>query len=150
MKIKPFSRNISLVAVFAERLNRTNRDLLKRPVFENDESTWIDVLYVITRKYVIRIHSSTKLTLIQSSLKKNEGYVYQNLLDKRTKIKPKIQVNDLVRTADSKETFSKGDTTNWSYKIYKITEIVKNTIPSYRIDVLPERYSEALLKKKQN
>ena len=42
--------------------------------------------------------------------------------------------------------FSKGDTTNWSYKLFKITEIVNHTIPSYKIDNLPERYNEFLLK----
>ena len=56
-------------------------------------------------------------------------------------------MGDLVRTADLKRTFSKGDTTNWSYKLYKITEIINDTIPSYRIDNLKERYNESLLKK---
>ena len=84
---------------------------------------------------------------IQASLKKNEGFVYKNLIDKRNKIKPKFQRNDLVRVADLKRTFSKGDTTNWSYKLYKITEIINDTIPSYKINNLPERYNESLIKK---
>ena len=58
-----------------------------------------------------------------------------------------FQINDLVRTADLKKTFSKSHTTNWSYKLYKITEIIKDTIPSYKIDNLSERYNESLLKK---
>ena len=40
------------------------------------------------------------------------------LLDKRKKVKPNFQKNDLVRVADLKKTFSKGNTTNWSYKLY--------------------------------
>ena len=100
-----------------------------------------------TEFYNNRVHSSTKLTPILTSLKKNEGFVYKNLIDKRNKIKPKFQINDLVRTADLRKTFSKGDTTNWSYKLYKITEIINETIPSYKIDNLKERYNEALLKK---
>ena len=56
-------------------------------------------------------------------------------------------MNDLVRTADLKRTFSKRDTTNWSYKLYKITEIINDTIPTYHIDNLSERYNESLLKK---
>ena len=87
------------------------------------------------------------MTPIQGSLKKNEGYVYKNLLDKRKKVTPKFQLNELVRVADLKKTFSKGDTTNWSYILYKITELIIDTIPSYRLDNLPERYNEALLKK---
>ena len=63
---------------------------------------------------------------------KNEGFVYQNLLDKPEKLEPKFQVNDLVGTADLKSFFPKSDTTNWSYKLHEITEIVKDyTIPSY-------------------
>ena len=144
---KLYSRNSSYGAVFVERFNHTIRDLLKRPVFERGDGNWIDVLPKITKQYNTRIHSSTKLTPIQASLKKNESYVYINLLDERKKIKPKFQINDLVRVADLKQTFSKGDTTNWSYKLYRITEIINDTIPSYHIDNLPERYNMSLLKK---
>ena len=145
--IKLYSRNSSFGSVFAERFNRTIRDLLKKPVFEKGDGNWIDILPTITKQYNNKVHSSTKLTPIQASLKKNEGFVYKNLIDKRNKIKPKFQINDLVRTADLKKTFSKSDTTNWSYKLYKITEIIKDTIPSYRLDNLSERYNESLLKK---
>ena len=81
------------------------------------------------------------MTPVQAKLKKNEGFVYRNLLDK-----PKNEIGDLVRTADLKKTFSKGYKTNWSYKVYKITEIFNDTIPSYKIDSLKERYSKTLLK----
>ena len=145
--IKLYSRNSSYGAVFAERFNRTIRDLLKKIVFERGDANWIDVLQTITKQYNNRIHSSTKLSPKEASLKKNEGFVYKNLLDKRNKIKAKYQINNLVRVADLKKTFSKGDTTNWSYKLYKITEIINDTIPSYKIDNLPERYNESLLKK---
>ena len=147
--IKLHSRNTSLGAVSAERLNRTIRDLLKKPVFEKSDGNWIDGLPKITKQYNNKVHSSTKLTPIQASLKKNEGYVYKILIEKRKKIKPKFQINDLVRVADLKRTFSKGDTTNWSYKLYKITEIINDTIPACKIDNLLERYNEAILEKTQ-
>ena len=136
--IKIYSRNTSLGAVFAERFNRTTRDLLKNSVFEKGDGKWIDVLPTITKQYSNRIHSSTKLTPIQASLKKNEGFVYKNLLDKRKKITPKFQINDLVCTADLKKTFSKGDTTNWFYKLYKPSEIINDIIAAYKINNLPE------------
>ena len=145
--IKLYSRNSSYGAVFAERFNRTIRDLLKRPVFERGDGNWIDVLQTITKQYNNRVNSSTKLTPIQASLKKNEGFVYKILLDKREKVTRKFQINDFVRTADLKRTFSKGDTTNWSFIFYKITEIIIDTIPRYRLNILPERSNEALLKK---
>ena len=145
--IKLYSRNSSYGAVFAERFNRTIRDLLKKIVFEQGDAKWIDILPMITEQYNNRIHTSTKLSPKDASLKKNKGFVYKNLLDKRKKVKPKYEIGDLIRTADLKKTFSKGDTTNWSYKLYKITEIINDTIPSYKIDNLTERYNESLLKK---
>ena len=145
--IKLYSRNSSVGAVFAARFNRTIRDLLKKIVFDQGDAKWIDVLPVITKQYNNKVHSSTKLIPIQASLKKNEGYVYKTLLDKRKKLQPEYEIGDLVKIADIKKMFSKSDTTNWSYKLYKITEIIKDTIPSYHIDNLPERYNESLLKK---
>ena len=61
-------------------------------------------------------------------------------------IKPKCKLWGPVRTADSKKTFLKRDTTDWLYMFFKITEIIIHTIPIYRIDDLPERHNEALLK----
>ena len=145
--IKLYSRNSSYGAVFAERFNRTIRDLLKKIVFQQGDAKWIDILPTIMKQYNNRVRTSTNLTPIQASLKKKEGYVYKNILDKRKKIKPKYEIGDLVRTADLRKTFSKGDTTNWSYKFYKITETINDTIPAYKIDSLRERYNEALLKK---
>ena len=65
--IELYSRNSSYGAVFAERFNRTIRDLLKKPVFEKGDGKWIDVSHTITKQYNNRIHSSTKLTPIQAS-----------------------------------------------------------------------------------
>ena len=145
--IKIYSGNTPLGAVFAERFNLTIRNLLKKIVFEKGDAKWVDILSTITKQYNNRIHSSTELSPIQASSKKNEGYVYTNLLDKRKKINPKFQVNNLVRNADLRETFSKGDRTYWSYILYTITEIINDTILSYKIDKLTERYIESLLKK---
>ena len=121
------------------------RNFLKRLVFEKGDSKWTDVIATTIKQYNNRVQTSTKLTPKQASLKKNEVYVDKIFFDKRKKVQPKFQVNDLVRVADLKRIFSKGYTTNWSYKIDKITEVIIDTIPSYKIDQLSERYNEALL-----
>ena len=54
-------------------------------------------------------------------------------------------MGQLVRTADIKRVFSKGDSTNYRYKLYTVTEVINDTIPNYRNDFLPERYKENLL-----
>ena len=90
------------------------------------------------------MHSSTKVTLTQASKKSNEKVVFDNLRGDRDKQKPKFHLSELVRTADIKRVFTKGDSTNWSYILYTIAEVIHDTIPSYRIDCLPERYNENL------
>ena len=146
-KIKHYSRSRSLGAVFSKRYNLSFRDLLKNPVFEKGDVNWIDLLSTITKQYNNRVLTSTKLTPIQASVKKNEGFVCQKLLDKGKKIKPKYQVNDFVRVADLRKTFSKGDTMNWFYKLNKNTEINNDTKPACKIDILAGRYNESSLKK---
>ena len=145
--IKRYSRYTSKGAVFAERFNRTIRNRLKKPVFENGDANWIDILDSIIKKYNNTVHSSTKMTPIQASKVTNQKKVLNNLQDKRKKQKPKFKLGDLVRTADIDKTFSKGDTTNWSNKLYMITEVIHETIPTYHIDFLPERYNQSILKK---
>ena len=66
---------------------------------------------------------------------------------KRKKINPKYKYHYLVRTTGLKKTFSKSDTTNWSYSLYKIIEIVSDTIASYHIDKIPKRFNEVVMKK---
>ena len=85
---------------------------------------------------------STELTPKHASLKKNEGFVYKKLLDKRKRIKAKFKIHDFVRVADLKRIFWKGDTTNWSYNLYKNTEKVRYTVASFRADNLADRYNE--------
>ena len=129
----------------AERVIRTIRNLLKKPVFKKGKADWISELPSVVKKYNNTIHSSIKITPNQASRKVNERKVYYNLKDKRSKLNPKFKIGQLVRTADIKKVFSKGDSTNYSYKLYTITEVIHDTIPSYRIDYLPEKYNENLL-----
>ena len=85
------------------------------------------------------------MTPFQASKKSNEKEVYSNGKDNREVRKPKFKLGQLVRTADIKRVFSKGDSTNWIYKFYIVTQIIHDTIPTYRFDYLPERYNEILL-----
>ena len=114
-------------------------------MFEKGNADWLSELPSVIKQYNNTFHHSTKMTPIQASKKSNEKAVFNNLRDDRRKQTPKFKIGDLVRTADIKRVFSKGDSTNWSYKLYTIAEIIHDTIPSYRIDYLPERYNQNLL-----
>ena len=88
--IKPYSRNSSFGAVFAERFNKSIRNIPKKFVFERGDANWIDALPTVTKQCNNRIQSSTKINRIQASLKKNEEFVCNNLLDKKKEDKTKV------------------------------------------------------------
>ena len=143
--IHHYSRFTDKGALIAERVIRTVRNLLKKPVFEKGNANWISELPSVVKQYNNTIHNSTKMTPIQASKKINEKLVFSNLRDDRIKRQPKYKLGQLIRTADIKRVFSKGGSTNWSYKLYTITEVIHDTIPSFRIDYLPESNNENLL-----
>ena len=128
----------------AEQIIRTLRSLSKKPVFLAGKADWLSELSAVIKQYNDTIHHSIKITPIQAS-KKNEKEVFSNLKDNREFQKPKVKLGQLVRTSDIKRVFSKSDSTNWSYKLYTITEVLHDTILSYRINYLPERYTQNLL-----
>ena len=143
--IQHYSRYTDKGPSIAERVIRTVRSLLKKPVFEKGRADWLSELPSVIKQYNNTKNNSTKMKPIDASKKSNESLVHSNLQDKRRKVNPKYKPGQLVRTADIKKVFSKGDSTNYSYIIYTITEVIHDTIPSYRIEYLPERYNENLL-----
>ena len=143
--IQHYSRFTDKGPSIAERVIRTVRNLLKKPVFEKGRADWLSELPSVIKQYNNTIHHSIKMTPIQASKKINEKLVFSNLRDDRVKRQPKYKLGQLVRTADIKRVFSKGDSTNYSYKLYTITEVIHDAIPSYRMDYLPERYNQNLL-----
>ena len=143
--IKRYSRYTDKGAVIAERFNRTIRSLLKKPVFLAGNADWLSELPSVIKQYNNTIHSSIKMFPIQASKKSNQKLINNNLKDDREVQNPKFNLGQLVRAADIRRVFSKGDSTNWSFKLYTITEVIHDTIPSYGIDYLTERYNENLL-----
>ena len=85
------------------------------------------------------------MTPNKASKKSNEKEVFSNLRDDRVKQQPKTKLGQLIRKANNKRVFSKGDSTSWGYRLYTITEVIHDTIPSYRLNYLLERYNENLL-----
>ena len=140
--IQHYSRFTDKGPSIAERVIKTIRNLLKKPIFLAENADWISKLPSVIKQYNNTAHSSIKMTPNQASKKSNEKLVYTNFKDNREVRKTKFNLGQLVRTADIKRVFSKGDSKNYSYKKYTITEVIHNTIPSYRIDYLPERYNE--------
>ena len=74
---------------------------------------------------------STKMTFFETFQTVDENTAYLNLQDKKEKRKLKNKQSDLFKTADSNRDFEKADATNWSNKIYTITENLHDTSFSY-------------------
>ena len=97
-----FSRFTDKGFSIAERVIRTTRNLLKKPVFETGNDDCVSELPSLVKKYDNTIHRSIKRSPIQASKKTNEKIVFSNLRD-RKKFRPKFKLGELVRTADIKK-----------------------------------------------
>ena len=85
------------------------------------------------------------MTPLQASKKSKEKLVYSKYQHRRVRQQPKCVLGQLFRTADIKRVSSGGDSTKYGYKLLKITEVIQDTVPSYRINYLPKRNNENLL-----
>ena len=75
------------------------------------------------------------MTPIQAMKKFKEKVLYNNLKNSREVVrKATFELGQLVRTAGIKKVLSKGDSTNYSYELYTITQIIHDTIPSYKFN----------------
>ena len=109
--IHQYSRCTDKDPSIAERVIRTVRDLLKKPVFEKENADCLSELRSVIKQYKKTIHQSIKMTPNQASKKSNEKAVFDNLRDDRQKQRPEFKLGDLVSTADIKRVLSKGDST---------------------------------------
>ena len=78
-KIHHYSRFTDKGPSIAERVIRTIRNLLKKPIFLAGNADWLSQLPSIVKQYNNTIHHSMKMTPIQASKKSNEKLVYNNL-----------------------------------------------------------------------
>ena len=105
--IQHYSRYTDKGPSIAERVIRTIRNQLKKPVFLAGNADWISELPSVIKQYNITIHSSTKITPNQASKKSNEKVVFSNLQSRRIREQPKYKLGQLVRTADIKKSILK-------------------------------------------
>ena len=134
--VKLYSTENEEKSSIVERWIRTMKEKMWKYFTDNNTYTYIDILPDLVEDYNNTVHSSTKLTPVEASKKKNELTVWRNLYPDRLKIhdlRPKFSVGDEVRISKKKKTFEKGYTTRWTEEIFTITKI-QNTNPiTYKI-----------------
>ena len=113
-----------------------------RKYYYDNQSRILNNLKIYNKKNRSRINADERLKRKNDSKFNHCGKIRQ-----MTNYAFKSQNNEkfINLIGCSNQFFRKGDSTNFSYKLYTITEVIHDTIPSYRIDYLPERYNENLL-----
>ena len=120
----------------AERWVRTIKEKMWKYFTDNNTYNYINALPDLVEDYNNTVHSSTKLTPIDASKKKNELTVWRNLYPDRYKkynITPKFSVGDEVRITKKKKVFEKGYTTRWTEEIFTIKEIRDTNPITYKL-----------------
>ena len=130
-----YSTHSDLKAVFVDRFNRTLLDLIREPMYIEGKACWLNHLDAAMEIFNNRVHGTTKMTPFEMSTnqklipnKKNIYYKHNTAkLASRTegasRKQPKFQVGDYVRVPDRRNLYSKGYTTNFNRKLFKIQKI---------------------------
>ena len=79
--IHHYSRFTDKGPSIAERVIRTLRNLIKKPVFLAGNADWLSVIPSVIKKYNNSYHNTVKMNPNQASKKSNEKLVYSNLQD---------------------------------------------------------------------
>ena len=137
--IKLYSTENEEKSSIAERWIRTMKEKMFKYFTDNNTYKYIDVLPDLVEDYNNTVHSSTKLTPIEASKKKNELTVWRNLYPDRYKtsrLNPKFSVGDEVRITKKKKVFENGYTTRWTEEIFTIKEIRETNPITYKLEDL--------------
>ena len=114
-----------------------------KTVFLQGNADWVSEITSVIKINDNTKDHSVKMTPSQVSQKLNQKSNFQN---KRKKRKTKNKLRDSASTAFIKIVFSQVDSTKWSKTFQAVTQITDDTIPSCRIDYLPKKYKEFLLR----
>ena len=99
-------------------------------MFINGDGNWVTILNDAVVTYNNNIHSTINMTPVDASNdpdKVNNTFSFKN-------IKPELKIGDYVRNVDKRNIFSKGYTSNWNRKLFKVNEVLKTQPPTYKIE----------------
>ena len=117
--------------VVAERFIKTLKNKIYKPVTSVSKIVYIDKLYDIVNEYNNTYHKTIKMKPID--VKDNTYLDFKKDVNDKD---PNFKVSDHVRISKYKNIFAKGQTPNWSEKVFVIKK-VKNTVPwTYVINCL--------------
>src|SRR6218665_4124656 len=122
------------------------RDKMSKYFSANSTRRYIDVLDALTDQYNNTVHSSTRMTPVEASLKRNKIKVWMNLYPNLSTTEdnaPKFSVGDKARITKKKTTFEKGYTPRWTEEVLTISKIQYTDPPTYKLLITMERKYKA-------
>ena len=118
-----------------ERYNRTQNEKMKVQFEINKNFRWIDILPKIVKQYNDSYHSTIKMkpNEVNKNIEKElKETVYKYIPPKIIKTS-KFKINDRVRIANKKSTFSNKYKNNWSREIFVVSQINNTNPVTYNI-----------------
>ena len=118
---------------------------------------WLNHFDAALQMYKNRVHRTTKMTTFEKSFCATSRAaphtaIPNPILNDKIKLSkfpkfPKFQVGDFVRVPDKRNTYSKGYTTNWNRKLFKVHKInstnpVLYTLENENKEIIQEKYFE--------
>jgi uncharacterized membrane protein YfhO len=127
-------------SVYAERLNRTLKQIMWKKFTTQGNQKWVKILNSVLEYYNNKIHSSIKMSPNEASkypekikeIINDNNYENEINMTKRQN-KPKFKVGDRVRIYKWKNHFEKSYTAKWTLEVFKISEVVPSSPTTYRI-----------------
>ena len=143
-----YSIQRDLKAVFIERFNRELLLTINKSMFINGYGNWVNILNDAVITYNNNNHSTINMTPVDASNHPDKVRYSFNFKN----IKPKLKVVDFVRIADKRNIFSKGYTSSWNRELFKVIEVLKTQLPTYKIEdmngeIIEGKYHEQELSK---
>lgn len=134
--VELYSTNNEEKSCVVERWNRTMKEKMFKYFTANNTYRYVDVLDEMVSNYNNTRHSSTKMTPVEASQKKNEKIVWMNLyghLKPFPQRKPKFKLNDKVRITKKKTIFDKSYIPRWTTEVFSISQIQFTDPITYKI-----------------
>ena len=113
--IHMYSTNTELKAVIVERFKKTLENRIFVMMTYRSEQKWYDILQTVMDECNKSVHSTIKMSPVEASSGKHSINFEEN---KHTL--PKFKIGDYVKISKMK-----GYTINWSYELFRITEVLK-------------------------
>ena len=132
--IHHFSTSGDAKASVVERFNRTFKSRLYRYFTAANTLKFVNVLQALVKGYNESKHRSIGMAPTEVTLK-NEREVWDRLYGtKKKKFKrPKFKVGDRVRLNKKHRTFKKSYLPGWTEEVFRVKEVRKGPVPTYKI-----------------